>query len=78
MTVTRMRPSLHDRVSQLEDGTKAHAAMAAQVEELYEAWTRIKTINWFLVKSVGWAGGSLGFLAILLTIANTVRMLIAH
>ena len=80
MSVTRIRPSLHERVSHLEERAKVHDTMAVKIDELYEAWTKAKHIlgamNWFWVKIVGGGFATLGGVAVLLTIYEKVRALL--
>ena len=53
--------------------------MAEQVAELYGLWTKVRTINWFIVKVAAIAGGAMGFFAVVLTIvANGLRLLTGH
>jgi hypothetical protein len=82
MTVTRLKPSLHDRVSRLETRADGHDVMVTQFSEIYEAFTKAKTIlgffNWFWVKIVGGIFAALGGLAVVLTIVEKLGMLVGH
>lgn len=79
MTVAKLKGSLHERVTHLEDRSKAHDVMADQVKELYEAWTKAKTIlgaiSWFRITVVGGGFATLGAVAVILTIYEKVRAL---
>ena len=80
MTATRLNTKgLHERVAHLEDRSKTHDAMAEQVKELYEAWTKAKAIlgaiSWFRVTVVGGGFATLGAIAVILTIYEKVRAL---
>jgi hypothetical protein len=61
-----------ERIGALEQRTDAFEKMAEPLTEICEAWGRLKTINWFLVKVGAIAGGGLGFLAVVLTVAEKV------
>jgi hypothetical protein len=72
-----------ERVATLERRADAHdqvlKPMADQLAELYGAWTKLKTINWFIVKVAAIAGGSLGFIAVASTIwLNVSRLFTGH
>ena len=75
-------PTTTERLAALERRADGHdqiiPPMALQVAEMYEWLTRLKTINWFLVKvSVG-VFGFAGFLAAVLTAIGTVMKLLGH
>lgn len=76
-TVTLVRPPTHaERLAALEKRAEAHDKMAEQFDEIYEAWGKLKTINWFVVKVLAWIGGVLGAIAVVLTIADKASHLI--
>ena len=75
--VTLVRPpSQSERIAALEKRAEAHDKMAEQFAEIYEAWGKLKTINWFVVKVLAWIGGSLGAIAVVLTIVDKASHLI--
>jgi len=77
--VTLVRPpSQSERIAALEKRAEAHDKMAEQFAEIYEAWGKLKTINWFVVKVLAWIGGGLGFVAVVLTIASNAAKLAGH
>lgn len=81
MSVARIpRLTTTDRVAALEQRADGHdrliEPMARQMAEMYDAWTRAKTINWFVVKLGAWVGGGAGAVAVVLTIIEKTRVLL--
>jgi hypothetical protein len=75
----RLVSSDRDRITALERRADAHDAMAGQVGEMHEAYTRFMNINWFLVKVAAYIGGFFGFCAVVLTVVTGVqRLLVGH
>ena len=75
----RLVSSDRDRISALEKRADAHDAMAGQVGEMHEAYTRLKNINWFLVKVALVITGFVGFSAAALAVVTGIqRLLIGH
>lgn len=72
------RPTIADRIAALEEKGKVHDKMAEQFAEIYEAWSRLKTINWFFVKLIGYGGGALGAVAVVLTIWEKAGLILGH
>jgi hypothetical protein len=76
------RVTVQQRVEALEKRAEHHdrviPPMAEQLAELYGAWSKLKTINWFFVKLVGYGGGSLGAVAVLLTIYEKASAIFHH
>ena len=78
MTISKIAPTLHHRVSALEQRADKHDEMAAKIGEIYDAWTKLKNINWFVVKIGSVAAGGLGLIAIVSTIITNAAHLTGH
>jgi hypothetical protein len=85
----RLVGSDRDRLAALETRADAHdkviapmaeqvAKMSPQVDELYVLLDTARKINWFLVKAAAFAGGGLGLVAVVLTIAANGAKLFGH
>lgn len=76
----RLHASDRDRLGTLESRADGHdkllKPMAEQLGEIYEIYTRVKNINWFLVKLFAYVGGFLGFCAVVLTVISGVQRLV--
>lgn len=70
------------RIYALEQRADSHdkiiKPMAEQVSEMYGLLTKWRNINWFVVKLAAAGGGILGFLAVVLTIAEKVAHFTGH
>lgn len=84
MTVARIaRAGAHERLSALEMRADGHdkviKPMADQVAEMYALLTRLRNINWFLVKVAAYAGGAMGFVSVvLMAVTSVVRLWTGH
>lgn len=67
-----------ERLAALEQRADNHDKIVDQVGEMYDFFTKAKTINWFVVKLFAWIGGGLGFVAVGLTIATNAAKLLGH
>ena len=83
MTVaSRLPRATHERIAALEKRADAHdlviGPMAGQVAEMYGLLTKWRNINWFVVKLLAATGGTLGAIAVLLTILEKALQLVGH
>jgi hypothetical protein len=75
----RLVSSDRDRIAALEKRADAHDAMASQVAEMHQAYTRFTNINWFLVKVGLGITGLVGFsAAVLAVITGVQRLMTGH
>ncbi|MFT4117450.1 hypothetical protein [Bradyrhizobium sp.] len=71
-------PTQLDRIVALEKRADGHDQIAKQVGEMYDFFTKAKTINWFIVKVFAVIGGCLGLVAVVLTIAANMAKLLGR
>lgn len=81
--VQRRPATTAERLAALERRADGHDTvlkpMAEQLAELFEFFTKLKTINWFIVKTAAISGGVIGFIAVVLTIVvSAVRLVTGH
>ncbi|MBR0855502.1 hypothetical protein [Bradyrhizobium liaoningense] len=76
------QPTQSERIAALEQRADAHDKVVSEVGEkvgeMYDFFTKARTINWFVVKVFAWIGGGLGFVAVLLTIAANMTKLLGR
>lgn len=82
MTVAKLRPSLHDRVTDLEKRADGHDKMVEQFSEIYIAFKNAKIVlrifNRLSVKALAGLFALIGAAAAVLTIWERASALFGH
>lgn len=80
--VAQLRPTIHQRVNDLEEKAKVHEMIAPQVAEMYEVFDLTRKVfsglNRVSVKIAAALAGLTGAGAAVLTIIDKVRVLFGH